>query len=234
MPPTGFEPVISALRGQRPKPLDDEGTVAARSDDGIITKVSAAGRLRSSAVLPVSGSPAALISFSSKRVRRFSASPKRVCAFDEVHPHLAEIFREAVQFLAQAVQVVDDLQRALFDLQAPEPLGQASADRRKRNWVRPASPVWRSRRRRGPFRVFGVAPDDRFVIDVFGRDIHEREREGSLLRADVALMDVVDVLFDVADEFLARRLPVLVRSRLPASGGNFPAGIWRPPGPCLL
>ena len=26
MPPTGFEPVISALRGQRPKPLDDEGT----------------------------------------------------------------------------------------------------------------------------------------------------------------------------------------------------------------
>ena len=26
MPPTGFEPVISALRGRRPKPLDDEGT----------------------------------------------------------------------------------------------------------------------------------------------------------------------------------------------------------------
>ena len=26
VPPTGFEPVISALRGQRPKPLDDEGT----------------------------------------------------------------------------------------------------------------------------------------------------------------------------------------------------------------
>jgi hypothetical protein len=33
MPPTGFEPVISALRGQRPKPLDDEGLVTASLDD---------------------------------------------------------------------------------------------------------------------------------------------------------------------------------------------------------
>ena len=56
-----------------------------------------------------------------------------------------------------------------------------------------------------------VILDDRLIVDIFGRHIHQGEIEGALIRADVLRGDGVDMRAHVADERLALRPCVLPR-----------------------
>jgi hypothetical protein len=66
-------------------------------------------------------------------------------------------------------------------------LGETGITRRASAWAKSA-----------PSRAQFVVLDDGLVVDVFGRDIHQREIEGALVGADVFGGDGVDVLLHVA------------------------------------
>jgi hypothetical protein len=58
--------------------------------------------------------------------------------------------------------------------------------------------------------LLAVVPDDDLVVDVLGRDIHEGEVEGALVRQDVLLGDLVDPVLDVAQERAPQRAALVL------------------------
>src|SRR5208337_3974523 len=52
----------------------------------------------------------------------------------------------------------------------------------------------------GLVRVYGLIPDDEFVIHIFGRNIHEREIESAFIGMNILFGNGVNMLLYVADE----------------------------------
>ena len=70
--------------------------------------------------------------------------------------------------------------------------------------------------------VLSIVFNDRFVIDTFGRDVHERELVGAFFWQNIFGTDIIDVLFNILPENLTR-----LRLLLVAPGFQYPLKILK-------
>ena len=148
-----------------------------------------------------------------------------------------EVLAEEPEVVAEAAEVAAEAARAGPSPPAPAPRcaargvrGRSPAGRRRSSSARPGRPSARGRRPRGSARRRLVVADDGLVVDVLGRDVHEREVVGALVGQDVLAGDVVDVLAHARDERLPRASALLVVGRPRAAGGSPRAGTSRRSG----
>ncbi len=131
-----------------------------------------------------------------------------VARIGEESPHHVERLAELVEVPAQATEPRLDLLGVALDPQPAQPQHddpQVGVEGIGRDRHHPPG------QRVGGRRVLlAVVPDDDLVVDVLGRDVHEGEVEGALVREDVLLGDLVDPVLDVAQERAPQRAALVL------------------------